>query len=114
MIATKNRFWTGFWMVFAFLFYSAIAHETAHALTGILLGYRVLGFHFGFPFSYVQLSGANWLVYLSGGLVDGFGLLAVWSWGRKYLWAREQFLVFSMMLIQFGYCVWEACIYSRL
>jgi hypothetical protein len=101
-------------MVFAFLFYSAIIHETTHALIPLAFGYHFLGFYFGFPFSYVRLSGANQLVYLSGGLVDGFGLLAVWIWGRKYLWAREQVLVFSMMLIQFVYCLWEAFVYPNL
>jgi hypothetical protein len=102
-----------FWLVIGFLFYSSIIHEAAHAFVALLFGYHVLGVHFGFPISYVLLDHCNWVVYLSGGLVNGIGLLAIWKFGREYFSAREQFLMLGLMLFQFGYSLFEAFIYPN-
>lgn len=103
-----------FWFVLAFLFYSAIIHEVTHLGVGLLFGYKFVSIHFGVPWSYVIMSNYNFWVYLSGGLVNAVGLLCIYKWGRQYFSSREQFLIFWVMLFEFGYSLFEGFIYPHL
>jgi hypothetical protein len=80
----------------------------------MLFGYHVYGFHFGFPVSYVLLSNSNWVVYLSGGLVNAIGLAFIWFKGRKYFTVNEQIIILTLMLFEFVYSLFEAFIYPHL
>lgn len=101
-------------MVTAFLFYSAIIHELAHLLVGLMFGYKFIRIHFGIPWSYVVLSGYNFWVYLSGGLVNAVGLLLIWKFGRSAFTFRENALIFGALLFQSGYSLFEAFIYPHI
>jgi len=84
------------------------------------LGFEVKGFHFGFPVSYVDIGWGSgkaenlWLVYLSGGIVNGLALMLVWFKGRKYFMVNEQIVILMLMVLEFAYSVWEAFVYPSL
>lgn len=107
--------------MFALLFVSSIAHESTHAVIALMLGYQIIGIHFGFPVSYVQLAYGEhsnpqdwWIISISGGIINAVGLALIWFKGRKYFRTNEQTVIVLFMVLELVYSFWEAFVYPSL
>ena len=116
----------GFLMLYtlALVFVVVIMHETAHILSAMALGVRLIELQPGFMGINPSVSLPEWftgtrraIVYYAGGLTTGMALLSFYLcyWMRKY-WRHSTFFIWSLGLVtlmfaavQFAFGYLEGC-----
>jgi hypothetical protein len=88
-------------------FASPLPHEFAHAIIAIIFGFKVYGFGWGFPVSFVLLTGGNFWVGIAGGLANAIPLLCIFKFGRNYINTDENMTLLWFIIFYFLYAIVE-------